>query len=177
MSFHHVAVATRDLEATHSFYTEVMGFRLAKAVVAPTGSAGGGWAKHLFYDTGDGEYIAFWDLHDETIPPGFETAISKGLGLPEWVNHIAFDARDLDGLADRCRRWQEHGIAVVELDHGFCRSIYATDPNGILVEFCADTRPLDERDAAEAARLLADAEPPLEALPSMTIHPALEPAG
>jgi catechol 2,3-dioxygenase-like lactoylglutathione lyase family enzyme len=26
MSFHHVAVATRDLAATHAFYTEAMGF-------------------------------------------------------------------------------------------------------------------------------------------------------
>ena len=28
MAFHHVAIATRDLAATHRFYTEAMGFRL-----------------------------------------------------------------------------------------------------------------------------------------------------
>src|SRR2546421_509771 len=33
MAFHHVALATRDLEATHRFYTEAMGFELVKAVV------------------------------------------------------------------------------------------------------------------------------------------------
>ena len=36
MGFHHVALATRDLAATHAFYTEAMGFELVKAVVAPT---------------------------------------------------------------------------------------------------------------------------------------------
>src|SRR5438309_10931613 len=31
MAFHHVALATRDLEATHAFYTDVMSFTLVKA--------------------------------------------------------------------------------------------------------------------------------------------------
>jgi len=35
MGFHHVALATADLAATHEFYSEAMGFELAKAVVAP----------------------------------------------------------------------------------------------------------------------------------------------
>ena len=52
MAFHHVALATRDIDATHRFYTEVMGFTLVKAVVAPTPN--GGWARHVFYDTSDG---------------------------------------------------------------------------------------------------------------------------
>ncbi len=135
MGFHHVAIATRDLETTHRFYTEAMGFRLVKVVVAPTGSPKGGWAKHLFYDTGSQGLFAVWELHDETITPDYGTAISTGLGLPAWVNHIAFDAPDLDALEAYTRRWQEHGIDVVELDHEWCRSIYASDPNGVLVEF------------------------------------------
>ncbi|MGZ8763011.1 MAG: VOC family protein, partial [Acidimicrobiia bacterium] len=57
MAFHHVALATRDLPATHAFYTDVMGFTLAKVEAAPT--PGGGWARHAFYDTGAG-MIAFW---------------------------------------------------------------------------------------------------------------------
>jgi catechol 2,3-dioxygenase-like lactoylglutathione lyase family enzyme len=49
MGVHHVAYATADLDATHRFYTEVMGFSLVKTVSAPTPV--GGWAKHLFYAT------------------------------------------------------------------------------------------------------------------------------
>jgi catechol 2,3-dioxygenase-like lactoylglutathione lyase family enzyme len=175
MAFHHVALATRDLDATHHFYTEVMGFTLVKTVAANTGSPGGGWAKHVFYDTGGGEMLAVWDLHDDEIPSDFNPAISRGLGLPEWVNHIAFDAPDLEDFAHRRRRWQEHGIEVVELDHGWCRSIYATDPNGILVEFCTTTVTFTAADATEAEHLLAAEHPPLEELPEMTFHPALTP--
>jgi catechol 2,3-dioxygenase-like lactoylglutathione lyase family enzyme len=175
MAFHHVALATDDIDATHRFYTEAMGFSLAKVVVANTGSEGGGWAKHLFYDTGGGGMLAVWDLHDDTIPSHFNPAISKGLGLPEWVNHIAFDAPDLEDYDIHRRRWQEYGIEVVEIDHGWCRSIYATDPNGIMVEFCITTVAFTPADAAQAVELLAAAQPPLEAMPEITFHPALTP--
>ncbi|HAM03865.1 MAG TPA: VOC family protein [Acidimicrobiaceae bacterium] len=174
MAFHHVAVATSDLPATHRFYSEAMGFTLRKVQVAPTPHDG--WAKHLFYDTGGNGMLAVWELHDDTIGSEFPTAISTGLGLPDWVNHIAFDAPDLDTLAAHTRRWQEHGIDVVELDHVWCRSIYAVDPNGILVEFCCSTAPLTEADAKEAARLLADPAPELEPFPTTTVHEALVPA-
>src|SRR6266403_361614 len=60
--FHHTAFATREPAATHAFYTEAMGFELVKVEVAPTPK--GGWAKHFFYDTGGGELMASWDLHD-----------------------------------------------------------------------------------------------------------------
>jgi len=176
MGYHHVAMATTDLEASHRFYTEVMGFELVKTVVAPTGSPGGGWAKHVFYDTGGGELFALWDLHDPDIEPGYATALSRGLGLPEWVNHIAFAAATLDELAARCRRWQEHGIEVVEIDHEFCRSIYATDPGGTLVEFSCTTVAFTADDAAEAQRQLDDPAPALGEMPEMTFHPALLPA-
>lgn len=171
MGFHHVAIATRDLPATHRFYSEAMGFRLQKAQAGPTPD--GGWMKHLFYDTGGNGMFAVFDLHDDTIGTEFSTAISTGLGLPDWVNHIAFDAPDLDALTAATRRWQEHGVDVVELDHGWCRSIYAVDPNGILVEFCCSARPLTDADAAEAVRLLQDPSPELEGFPDMTVHRAL----
>ena len=173
MGFHHVAIATRDLPTTHRFYSEAMGFRLVKVVVAPTGGPHGAWAKHLFYDTGGNGLFAVWELHDEAIGSEYGTAISTGLGLPDWVNHIAFDAPDLDALAACTRRWQEHGIDVIELDHEWCRSIYASDPNGVLVEFCCTTRAFSDDELSGAGRLLADPSPPLEPMASMTVHEAL----
>jgi catechol 2,3-dioxygenase-like lactoylglutathione lyase family enzyme len=165
MGFHHLAIATRDLDATHRFYTEAMGFTLVKANVAAT-PEGGGWARHLFYDTGDNGLLAIWDLHDdEHIPPDFSPAISTGLGLPSWVNHIAFNATDLDDIARRRNRWLDHGYDIVEIDHGWCTSIYTNDPNGIVVEFCTTTTAFTERDRAEAAAILDASEPPLEAAP------------
>jgi len=175
MAFNHVAFATRDLAATHAFYTEVMGFRLAKVVAAPTDTPGG-WARHVFYDTGDGELMAFWDLHDPSIPADFPTAISTGMGLPAWVNHVAFAAPSLEALEEHRERWRANGHTVVEVDHGFCVSIYLTDPNGILVEFCCNTRELDAADAAEAEALLSAETPPLSAVPDVRFFRPVVPA-
>jgi hypothetical protein len=61
---------------------------------------------------------------------------------------------------------------VIEIDHGWCHSIYANDPNGTLVEFCCTTRHFTEADVEEAARLVALAEPPLDEPPPFEIHEA-----
>jgi catechol 2,3-dioxygenase-like lactoylglutathione lyase family enzyme len=172
MSFHHVAIATRDVDATHAFYTEVMGFDLVKVDAISTD--GGGWARHLFYDTHGQGLIAFWDLHDdEHIPDEFEPSISRGLGLPAWTNHLAFDAHDLDGLAEHKRRWLAAGQSVAEIDHGWCTSIYIEDPNGIMVEFCATTQHLTAADRENARRMLAaTGRPELLPDPDVVIHEA-----
>jgi catechol 2,3-dioxygenase-like lactoylglutathione lyase family enzyme len=174
MAFQHVAFATKDLAATHAFYSDVMGFRLVKVVVGPTEKDG--WAKHAFYDTGGEGMIAFWELHDDSIGEGWRTELSTGLGLPEWVNHIAFTAGSLDDLAARRRHWQEQGITVVEIDHGFCTSIYATDPNGVMVEFCCQTRDFTDEERSAAERLLRDPAPEVEPAPAVTVHRRVEPA-
>ena len=169
MPFHHVAITTRDLEATHRFYSEAMGFDLVKVEAAPITEAG--WARHLFYDTGNGELFAVWDLHDRAID-GYRTEISTGLGLPPWANHIAFAAADLDDLKLRLERWLDHGLDCVRIDHGWCTSIYADDPNGITVEFCASTRDLTAADRDEAHALLAASTPPLASAPEVEFFTA-----
>ena len=168
MGIHHVALATKNPKATHEFYTGPMGFRLAKVEVARAGERG--FAKHFFYDTGEGGMVAFWDLHDPDLPEGWGTAISDGLGLPRWANHLAFTARDEADLEARLQRWLDHGVSCWEIDHGWCRSIYVNDPNHILVEFCVTTRELTEADAAEAETLLADPNPPLGDPPRVEVH-------
>jgi catechol 2,3-dioxygenase-like lactoylglutathione lyase family enzyme len=159
MSFHHVAIAARDLVATNRFYSEAMGFQLVKVDAIPF--LEGGWARHLFYDTGNGEMLAIWDLHNEQLPE-FNPAISTGLGLPNFVNHIAFGASTLDDLDARKDRWLAHGHDVVKIDHGWCTSIYTDDPNGIMVEFCCTTRVFTADDHRQAQEFLAAAKPPVD---------------
>ncbi len=174
MGYHHVALATPDLARTHRFYTEAMGFELAKIVVGPTPE--GGWAKHAFYDIGDGDLMAFWDLHGDY--PEVDGALSGSVGLPDWVNHLAFRAVDEEHFEVAKKRWLGLGIDVFELDHGFCRSIYANDTNGTLVEWCLSTRELDDDDRRHAAAALIDPSPEWEPGPDATIHeadPALRP--
>jgi len=152
MGIHHIALATKDVKATHEFYSGAMGFRLVRVEVA--GAGAGGWAKHLFYDTGGGGMIAFWDIHDPDLPDDWSPAIADGLGLPRWSNHLAFDASDAADLEARRQRWLDHGHSCWEIDHGWCRSIYVNDPNGIMVEFCLTTREFTDEDVKEAHALL-----------------------
>ena len=170
MPFHHLALATRDPKATHEFYTGPMGFELVKVVVGRSGERG--FAKHFFYDTGNGELMAFWDLHDPDLPSDWSPAIATGLGLPLWTNHVAFAAADREDLERRRDRWLAHGVDVSEIDHGWCRSIYARDPNGILVEFCLTTAAYAEPE--EALRRLQDPAPALDPEPPVRVHRAAE---
>lgn len=162
MAFHHVAIVTRDLDASHRFYTEAMGFELVKVDVIPFGR--NGWARHLFYDTGGGEMLALWDIHDDELGE-FDPAISTGLGLPNFVNHIAFAASDLDDLDARRERLLASGHDVAQIDHGWCVSIYADDPSGNLVEFCTTTSVLDDGARREAHELLAATSPEVDTTP------------
>ena len=58
MGVNHIAIAIKDMKATHRFYTEAMGFRLVKVEVVPQQ---GGFARHAFYSTGSesDQLIAF----------------------------------------------------------------------------------------------------------------------
>jgi catechol 2,3-dioxygenase-like lactoylglutathione lyase family enzyme len=171
MGVHHLAFATKDLHANHRFYTEAMGFELVKVEVAQIGE---GWAKHLFYSTGSArdQLVAFWDLHDPTLGE-WSADISRGQGLPPGVNHLAFSADGLGDLARRKERWLEHGHDVMEIDHDWCVSVYTTDPNGIMVEFCTLVRDFSAADRAEAEALLANPAPELRREPkSIVIHKA-----
>jgi catechol 2,3-dioxygenase-like lactoylglutathione lyase family enzyme len=142
-----------------------MGFELVNVDVI--GYMEHGWARHLFYETGDGGMLAIWDLHDEDLPD-FDPAISTGLGLPHFVNHIAFAVKDLEELDAHRERWLAAGHDVVRVDHGWCASIYANDPSGTMVEFCCTTRAFDADDRQRARERLAAATPPVDRTPPPT---------
>lgn len=171
MGFHHLAIATKDMQATHDFYTRAMGFELVRVEKAATGP-GEDWAKHFFYDTGDGEMMAFWELHSQAIGDTFPTSISEGLGLPKWTNHIAFSSESLDALNEARTRINAAGYDVIEIDHHWCRSIYVDDPNGIMVEFCVTTKSFSEQDKTRALAALGSDDLEDEPPPVVTSHPA-----
>lgn len=146
---HHVAYACADVKATTHFYEELMGFPLIHTELT---EFPGGYFRHIFFDTGDGA-IAFFDLHGAGEKPDFVTNLSESTGTPLWVNHIAFGA-DEAKIAAALERFEAAGIKpAMDIDHGWCRSVYFVDPNGIMVEFCHDT-PGFEPDPTEAHRLI-----------------------
>ncbi len=160
--FHHVAIAVKDVDKAHEFYTKAMGFELRKVVKRQ--APDGGWTKHIFYSNGDEDgFFAIWDLRglkdaglqDEDWKGG----LSVGVGLPYWVNHLAFDCHDIGQLEAHKQRWLDLGYHAVEVKHEFIHSIYTRDPDGTLVEFTFDTAPLTLEDKLEAIELMADNTP------------------
>lgn len=171
MSFHHVAITTKDTKANHDFYTKAMGFTLAAGEASHSAGGEEGWMKHFFYDTGDGSMIAFWELHVEGYPPEkYRTNIATGLDLPDWTNHIAFGAKSLEELETFRKRWLDYGLEVQHINHGWCESIYTKDPNGINVEFCCYTKPFNAKTRREAEELIVDSDPLLKSFFELIPH-------
>jgi catechol 2,3-dioxygenase-like lactoylglutathione lyase family enzyme len=168
MGVNHIAFAVKDIEATHRFYTEAMGFSLVKVEIVPKGES---FTRHVFYSTGSArdQMIAFWDLSRVADPATLKTDICRDLGLEPFTNHLAFSASDVADLMRRKERWLACGHGVLEIDHGWIHSIYTEDPDGIVVEFAVLTRDLTERDAAEALELLR-AERPAPSAPPRKIE-------
>jgi catechol 2,3-dioxygenase-like lactoylglutathione lyase family enzyme len=156
MPLHHVAYATRDVEATTHFYEDLMGFPLVHTEVQAMGES---WLRHVFYDIGpneqgEAESIAFFQFHQVGEQPEWTTDLSDGVGLPFWVNHCAFRATAEQQEAVRARMTADGIEPAMEQDHGWCHSLYYLDPNGIMVELCRDT-PGFAPDPDEAHRLLS----------------------
>ena len=158
MGYHHLALACRDIQAVHHFYEDIMGFELVKVEIGPVPE--GGWAKHFFYRMEDNQkFIAFWELHDVPGTENLETNISRAAGVPDHINHVAFDVADMAALQSRKSKWLNAGLEVLEIDHNWCHSIYTRDPNGILVEFCVTTGSFNAADRQAALTALTAEDP------------------
>lgn len=158
--FHHLAFACRDIHETHRFYTEILGFDL---IHTESKKVGEGYFRHIFFDIGDGSCIAFFDLHGVGEPENFKTEISSGLGLPFWVNHLAFRG-DKARKQEVAAKLKAAGMEVrMEIDHDWVHSMYFMDPNGIMLEICEDT-PGVPVNREEAVRLLDEVPGEMAAL-------------
>jgi len=99
MAYRHLALAAKDMRATHEFYEGVMGFELVKVEIAPLIT--GGWGKHFFYrmDDDDSSFIAFWELHDGVDADDYIFDLNQAARLPPMTNHYAFAVADADELS------------------------------------------------------------------------------
>lgn len=147
--FHHVGLATHNMEATLNFYENILGFktRVCEVIEPHTG----GSIRHAFLDAGDGEMIAFMEFNEvPSVETNFDTGINRGLGLGAGVMHFAFKADDAADLEIKKNLLLSHGVATRGvIDHGWCQSIYFTDPNGLQLEYCVVTEDLDDTHIAE----------------------------
>lgn len=158
MAYHHLALAAKDMKATHEFYEGIMGFELVKVEVAPIMT--GGWGKHFFYRMNgeDSRFIAFWELHDTEGSEDYVYDINAAAKLPPGTNHYSFSVDSKQELEDWRQKWLAAGLDVFEIDHNWCHSIYTRDPNGNSVEFCLTTGTFTDSDRQRALDALSETE-------------------
>jgi len=145
--FSHIGLSTRDLDRTRDFYEHVLGFPAVRCDILKVKE--GGQIRHIFFNTGRDQLIAFMEAHDVPgIPSDYDAGINRGLGVPSAFYHFAFEAGSESALEDKRRELLARGVDVTEVvDHDWAKSIYFKDPNGIQLEFCCITRNLGDDDA------------------------------
>jgi catechol 2,3-dioxygenase-like lactoylglutathione lyase family enzyme len=150
--FSHIGLSTLDLDKTREFYEHVLGF---KPVIADTIKIKeGGRIRHIFFDTGRDQLIAFMEARGVSgVPAEYDAGINRGLGLPASFYHFAFEAGSEAALAEKRDELRVKGIEVTDIvDHEFAKSIYFKDPNGLSLEYCSFVRDLNKDDATMQER-------------------------
>lgn len=138
--FSHIGLSTLDLDKTRDFYENILGF---KAVVCDLIKVKeGGQIRHVFFDTGRDQLIAFMEPRGVPgIPVEYDAGINRGLGVPSAFYHFAFEAGSVAALEEKRKELLGKGVEVTDVvDHGWAKSIYFKDPNGMQLEYCCLTR-------------------------------------
>lgn len=138
---HHTAYVTKDQEATRRFYEDVIGLPLI-ATWCETDELFGAMRTycHTFFGIGDGGALAFFQFADSADQELFGPPMP-----PTPFVHIALQVDETTQAAIEARLTGA-GYQPPEtftLEHGYCRSVYAVDPNGLIVEFTCDTAEVD----------------------------------
>ncbi len=119
---HHVALLSSDVERTVRFYQEVLGFPLSHV----TENRDYPGSTHFFFDVGNGNAIAFFDL------PGLDLgAYAEVLG---GLHHLAISITR-EQWHEAVARLRDAGVEV-HLDSG--TSAYFRDPDGARLELLAE---------------------------------------
>ena len=151
---HHTAYVSKNLEATRRFYEDIIGLPLVATWCESDELFGAERTYcHLFFGLADGGALAFFQFANQRDQDLF------GPKMPATpFHHIALNviADTQQAIESRLRAAGFKEPEIFVLEHGYCRSLYCTDPDGMICEFT-----LDHPDAAKinaAQRVKAHAE-------------------
>lgn len=148
----HVVLNVRDLEESHRFWTEILGFTQV-----------GGRPRMRFYSGDHDGHLQHHDIALVEVPDGTSAPEASGIGL----NHVAIAMPSREAWLKQLDFLRGRGIALSpRFYRGVSRSIHLTDPNGHDVEIMYELpREVWERDINAALNyvevLPPDAEDPL----------------
>jgi len=130
---HHHAFVVRDQEATRAFYEDVVGLPLVATWCEEEDFGEGPMAYcHTFYELADGSCLAFFQFADPVHAVHFLPKVA-----PSAFDHVALAATPAQQDAVRTRA-KAAGLPTRLIDHGYCRSLYVHDPDGLLIELTVD---------------------------------------
>lgn len=130
----HLVLNVRDLEESHRFWTEVIGFKqvgeLKKTAARPNP------AKMRFYS---GDHNGSMNHHDLALVENTNLPAPPKdwdmFGMPTAVNHIAITLPNRDAWLRQLAHVQACGVKFNRrVEHGMTHSLYINDPNGYGVE-------------------------------------------
>ena len=144
--FSHIGLSTLDLDRTRAFYEGVLGMPAVRCDTIALKE--GGRIRHIFFDAGEGQLIAFMEPGGvQGIPAEYDAGINGGLGVPDAFYHLAFEIGSVEALEAKRAELLARGVAVTQVvDHEWMKSIYFRDPNGLMLEFACTTRRLGNED-------------------------------
>ncbi|MFY9783277.1 MAG: VOC family protein [Acidimicrobiales bacterium] len=139
---HHHAFVTTDQEATRKFYEDIVGLPLVATWTEVEHLMGGAEQEfcHTFYGLGEGGSLAFFEFANSEFSAQFAPPPPASL-----FRHVALlvTAERQDGIRNRA---EAAGVETMTANHGYCQSLYITDPNGLLLEFTVDHPDVDRID-------------------------------
>jgi catechol 2,3-dioxygenase-like lactoylglutathione lyase family enzyme len=123
----HLVLNVRDLEESHRFWTEILGFRQVGEV--PPGLGGVRRGTMRFYS---GERGGKLHHHDMALVDTPDLPRDDG---PSPIGHIAIALPDREAWLRQLAFLQSRGIKFERrVEHGMTHSLYIRDPNGYSVE-------------------------------------------
>ncbi|WP_370283656.1 VOC family protein [Ramlibacter sp. WS9] len=149
---HHTARPTWKLRETVEFYRDRLGLPLVHAISARGWPEGHPDFLHFFFDAGKGATIAFFYYIGTERPEHMEPNRSTFYD----ATHTAWSVEKAEDL----QVWRDHlraqGVELFyeEVEHEIIKSLYFMDPNGYMIEFAYQLRPMVPLDAEDAQRTL-----------------------
>jgi len=123
----HLVINVRDLEESHRFWTEILGFRQVGEV--PPGLGGVRRGTMRFYS---GERGGKLHHHDVALVDTPDLPLGD---RPSPIGHIAIALPDRESWLRQLAFLQSRGIRLERrVEHGMTHSLYIRDPNGYSVE-------------------------------------------
>lgn len=177
----HIVLNVRDLEVSHRFWTEIMGFRCV-AELKPT--PGRVRPKMRFYSGLDAHGdVSHHDLALAEIPAAADGAPPETWDLMPrrpGINHVAIAWPDRESWLKQLAFLRARGVTFHRrINHGMTHSVYVSDPDGHGIEVLYELPREVWRGDIDAAQNFAEVLPTEgeAAMIDRTDYPVFPPAG